>query len=463
MKHLFEILQNYSKEDIYPFHMPGHKRNFSQVPFLNMDITEIDGFDNLNNPTGILKELNQRLAGLFGAKESFLSVNGATSCVHAALFALCGSGGKIAVSANCHKSVYSALLISGAEPVFMEPEYMAPLSVFGSVKPETVRKTIAENPDLKGVFIVSPTYEGITSDIRTIAEICHEKAIPLVVDEAHGAHFFLSDIFPETALSQGADIVIHGLHKTLPFPTQTGLLSIQGDLINRDIIASLMTMTQSSSPSYILMGAAEKGLSFMEEESGEQWKKYIENLISFRKGCKDFINIKLLEKEDYPDEIFDYDMGKLIICGKKTSLSGKKTGEILTKNKIQAEAVCFNHAILMTSLLDTAEGFERLFRALKEADVSDISDAELKISPIKRNEKISMREAFFSKSEFILPEKCQGRISADFVSIYPPGIPVLIPGTVIEIEHIEILKEALRRNLEITGFDFSKGIKVITE
>ena len=443
--------------------MPGHKRNFSQVPFLNMDITEIDGFDNLNNPTGILKELNQRLAGLFGAEESFLSVNGATSCVHAALFALCGSGGKIAVSANCHKSVYSALLISGAEPVFMEPEYMAPLSVFGSVKPETVRKTIAENPDLNGVFIVSPTYEGITSDIRTIAEICHEKAVPLVVDEAHGAHFILSDIFPETALSQGADIVIHGLHKTLPFPTQTGLLSIQGDLINRDIIASLMTMTQSSSPSYILMGAAEKGLSFMEEESGEQRKKYIENLISFRKNCKDFINIKLLEKEDFPDEIFDYDMGKLIICGKKTSLSGKKTGEILTKNKIQAEAVCFNHAILMTSLLDTAEGFERLFSALKEADSSDISDAELKINPIKRNEKISMREAFFSNSKFILPEKCQGRISADFVSIYPPGIPVLIPGTVIEMEHIEILKEALRRNLEITGFDFSKGIKVITE
>lgn len=463
MKHLFENLYNYNDENIYPFHMPGHKRNFSAVPFLNMDITEVPGFDNLNNPKGILKEFNERLSKLFGSDKSFFSVNGATSCIHTAIYSLCGDGGKIAVPANCHKSIYSALLISGASPVFMAPEFNETLSVYGKLSPQTVAETISKNPDLKAVLAVSPTYEGVTSDIYQISSICHEKNIPLIVDEAHGAHFFMSDFFPETALSQGADLVINGLHKTLPFPTQTAVLHAKGNLINYSTIRSLMSMMLSSSPSYLLMGAAEKALSFLESDISPTLAEYEKNLSDFREKCRSFKTLHLLEKEDFPENIFGYDKGKLIVMGKTTPISSEKLDKFLWENKIGTESCGLNYVILMTSLCDSKDGFERLFKVLEKADSMRFFSEKSYFKIPAPDLQLSMKKAFFSEKKQLLLDECINEISADFVTIYPPGIPILIPGIKITPAHINLIKRAIKKEIEILGLESFNKIKVISD
>ena len=270
MEHLYRKLKEYANTGYYPFHMPGHKRNTaligSELPY-ELDITEIDGFDDLHHSEGILKELQEYAACVYHAEETHYLVNGSTVGLLSAVMGSTNSGDCILMARNCHKSVYNAVFMNQLHPIYIYPEN-------GAINPGEVKRILEENPNVKSVVITSPTYEGVVSDVERIAGIVHEKGIPLIMDEAHGAHFGFHPYFPKNSNTLGADIVIHSLHKTLPSLTQTALLHMNGELANRTDIREYVHMLQSSSPSYILMAGIDECVRFVGERSSDVFDNY---------------------------------------------------------------------------------------------------------------------------------------------------------------------------------------------
>ncbi|MBR5809679.1 MAG: aminotransferase class I/II-fold pyridoxal phosphate-dependent enzyme, partial [Clostridia bacterium] len=249
------IIDKLSGNKKIPMHMPGHKRNTALAPYLkrlgaDLDITEIDGFDNLHAPCGIIYESMQKAATLRNAKSAFYLVGGTTAGILASVSAVIDDADKVIVARNCHKSVYNALELKNAETVFVMPEIDEGTGISGSILPCDIEKAIKENPDAKLVILTSPTYEGVTSDIKAICRLAHSYNIPVLVDGAHGAHLGFTDDFLPDNISQGADISVESLHKTLPSLTQTAVCYVNGDLVDSKRIADRLSVFQSSSPSY---------------------------------------------------------------------------------------------------------------------------------------------------------------------------------------------------------------------
>ena len=236
MERLYDKLKAYSESDFYAFHMPGHKRNKTllgiELPY-DLDITEIDGFDDLHHADGILKEEQERAARVFGAEESHFLVNGSTVGILSAIAGVTNKGDQILVARNCHKSVYHAIYMNELNPVYLYPRFDSELQLNIEISAEDVRRALNRYPQIRAVMMVSPTYDGIVSDVAEIAKAAHEKGLPLIVDEAHGAHFGFDPYFPKSANIYGADLVINSLHKTLPALTQTALLHVNGEMVKR--------------------------------------------------------------------------------------------------------------------------------------------------------------------------------------------------------------------------------------
>lgn len=245
---IYTALQKYINDNIYPFHMPGHKqgRALSIDDIMKIDITEVDGVDNLHNAKEVILESQRLTAKLFGAKETFYLVNGSSCGIIASILTVCSPNDKILVARNCHKSVYSGIIFAGGNPVYIMPEIIDDYNIAGGINVDKLKNIM--NNSIKAVLITSPTYEGFCSDIKTIADIVHSYNSILIVDEAHGAHFKFNDYFPNTALEQGADIVIQSVHKTLPSLTQTALLHIQGNRVDIYKLKQMLSMVQTSSP-----------------------------------------------------------------------------------------------------------------------------------------------------------------------------------------------------------------------
>ena len=273
---LLERLKRYKESDIYPFHMPGHKRckNEFTNEFLNpyeIDITEIEGFDNLHHPEGILKDSMEWAAEVYGADKTYYLINGSSSGILSAICSTSPLNGKIIISRNCHKSVYHGVILNYLKTEYIYPQIIDELWINGGISVNDVEKILENNSDANAVLIVSPSYDGIVSDICGIAEIVHKKGIPLIVDEAHGAHFSFDKrekkrFFPRSALDCGADIVIQSLHKTLPSFTQTAVMHVRKGYINLEKLEWYLQIYQSSSPSYVLMAGIEKCIFEMEKK-----------------------------------------------------------------------------------------------------------------------------------------------------------------------------------------------------
>ncbi|MGL4790022.1 MAG: aminotransferase class I/II-fold pyridoxal phosphate-dependent enzyme, partial [Anaerotignaceae bacterium] len=296
---LYGKLKKYVEENVYPFHMPGHKmgNGLEENNVFAMDITEINDFDNLFKPEGIIKEAQQLMAKTFGAEESFFLVNGSSSGIIAAITSVCSDGDTILLARNCHKSVFNGLVVSGARPVYIMPTELEEIPVFGAINPKDVEFALEKNPQTKAVVITSPTYEGIVSDIEKISEIAHNYKIPLIVDEAHGAHFNFNHFFPKSAIKCGADMVIQSLHKTLPAPTQTAVLHIRKGLVNEVRLKKTLELVQTSSPSYIFMGMIDKLRDFLDTDGERAFEVYVESLKDLRKYISGLHNIKLLDSD----------------------------------------------------------------------------------------------------------------------------------------------------------------------
>jgi arginine decarboxylase len=492
---LLERLTEYAGSDAYPFHMPGHKRR--EIPDgipggfpdpYGIDITEIDGFDNLHHAEGILKDAMDEAAAIYGADRSWYLVNGSTCGILSAVFATTENGGKILTARNCHKAVYHAICLNRLEAEYLYPEEITEFGINGGIRAEDVRKALekdamrcagnsgdvrGKNTKIQAVLITSPTYEGVVSDIRAIADAAHEYGIPLIVDEAHGAHLEYADqchSFPKSALEYGADIVIQSLHKTLPCFTQTAILHVKGKFVDQDRVSRYLSMFQTSSPSYLFMAGMERCIRYMDGDGRNGMVRYEERLEHFMERMEGLQVLEVLDREICGKyrTVAGWDPSKIVVSTMRAEdFHGEELAETLRrKYHLEMEMTAPEYVIAMTSLMDTEEGFERLGTALLEIDgalrhcvepeqqkekgeskekerceTPEVTESKV-LHPVRR---MLICEAMDADTERTAFQDTVGKVSAEFVYLYPPGIPIIAPGEVftdVIVEKIVAYKAA---------------------
>ena len=500
---LINRLAAYARSDMYPFHMPGHKRRTGpEESFMNsctdsftnpfaVDITEIEGFDNLHHPEGILKDSMKWAADVYGADQTYYLINGSTGGI---LAAVCGSvprGGRILVSRNCHKSVYHGIYLNQLKTSYVYPQEIAGLGIQGGITAEDVDRMLKRYMDTQAVLIVCPTYDGIVSDIEAISQIVHRAGLPLIVDEAHGAHFRYDAMFPVSALDLGADVVIQSVHKTLPSLTQTALLHIKcnrpdgGCYADRERIDRYIHMVQSSSPSYVLMASIENSIYQMEKMDMAPYGKRLRGL---RQRLGRMNHLRLADTGLIGQAgIRDLDISKIVVSTRGTYLpsvgngltgfTGAQLDDILRREyHLEMEMYGADYVTAITTAMDSEEGLERLGDALVRIDArltDDGSNArrengsgpvmapdcktgqesmqKCSVYSMRCDTAMSVGEAMDGKIKSINLEDSPGCISGEFVYIYPPGIPIVAPGEWISRPILEVILEYRNKGLPVQG------------
>ncbi|WP_099467487.1 aminotransferase class I/II-fold pyridoxal phosphate-dependent enzyme [Konateibacter massiliensis] len=473
---LYEQLKKYSNSDYYPFHMPGHKRN-REIDFVNpfsLDITEIDGFDNLHHSEGILLDAQKKAAQLYKSEESYFLVNGTTAGILSAVSACTTKGGTVLMARNCHKAVYNAVFLNELKNIYIYPQKMGKYSVNCGLNTQNIKQLLIKNKNIQAVIITSPTYDGIVSDVEAIAKEVHKFHIPLIVDEAHGAHFGFHPYFPENSNSKGADIVIHSVHKTLPSLTQTAIMHVNGNRVDRDKLKRYLSIYQTSSPSYVLMASIDSCVELIKQKGEQLFSSYADNLSFLRNGISDLKKIKMVEENIVGNnDIYDLDRSKLILSVKNTDISGKELySRLLNNYHLQLEMAAGDYALAMTSVMDTEAGYQRLIQALHEIDdevnerqdkeeITLASEAEIGTA-IDYEAKVCMtitKAQNEEKADCELKD-AEGKIAAEYVYLYPPGIPLIAPGEQITGKLVEQVHKYADMGLSIEGMKDSSNRKI---
>lgn len=462
------ILQNrlteYSQSDFYPYHMPGHKRNPAgalPLNWTNRDITEIEGFDNLHDADGILKEVQEKAAMAYGAEESFYLVNGSTCGILSAISAAVSFGGELLIARNCHKSVYHGAYLRHLKLHYIYPEMLTEFDICEAVSARQVREALKEHPTVSAVLIVSPTYEGRIADVKAIAEVVHEKGLPLIVDEAHGAHLGFDSEFSINSARLGADLVINSVHKTLPAMTQTALLHVNGELINRQALKRFLRIYQTSSPSYVLMSSIEEAVEIAAEGSAfaeftVRWQKLLTELSGLQK-------LKILPNSFEECRNKQQDIGKLMISTKETELSGPQLYDMLVSEyHLQPEMVCESYVLCMFTIGDTEEGYERLAKALLAIDAKTRSVQKPDFGEIHLPEVVlPIYTAWEQEQEEVQLSEATDRVAGEFINLYPPGTPILVPGERFARETITFLEKCMSEGLTVQGISKEGNVRVL--
>lgn len=456
-KGILDALEQLHHSEDYPFHMPGHKRNMTGSPLEKayaLDITEIDGFDNLHDPEGILKEAMERAARLYHTEKTFFLVNGSTCGILSAIFAAVPRNAKVLVSRNSHKAVYNAISLLNLEAVYLYPEIHEEWGIAKGITAAQVEKALEKEPEIVAVILTSPTYEGMISQCCEIAEVAHKAGVPLIVDEAHGAHFPFHERFPQSALEAGADLVIQSVHKTLPAFTQTALLHLQGNLVQLKDVERYLSTFQSSSPSYLLMGGIDACIRLVEKKEAGLWQEMFAGLDAFYKEVQGLKHIRVFRGEESRK-----DPGKLVISVKGTSYTGQELYErLLEEYHLQMEMAADTYVLAILTCMDKPEGFRRLAQALLEIDKS-LEKRE--VLPRKETEGLISLETIGSalekELEYLDLKEAAGKECGCFLNLYPPGIPLIVPGEVISEELVDTLIEYQKQGLKLQGL---RGQKV---
>ena len=445
-----------------PMHMPGHKRKtpakYLKKLAADIDITEIDGFDDLHCPTGIIAEAEARAAALWGAERSHILVGGSTVGILAGIYSFLAPGDEVLVARNCHKSVYHGIEICGAVPRYVVPERDAKTGIFLDISPEKVAAALDYWSRIKLVVVTSPTYEGIISDIAAIADICHKRGVALLVDEAHGAHLDLSPEFTGGAVKAGADAVVQSLHKTLPSLTQTAIAHV-GGMCDKEKFARALNIFETSSPSYLLMASADGCVDYVKNH-GETFKKWSEALRKFRASAGSLKHLSIISGGG----AFGFDDSKIVISTAGAGVSGFELMKILReKYNIELEMAGEDHAVAMTGMFDTRSTLGKLSSALKKIDKTlksapapDFSGGDLPVYAL------TPKEAVVYPAEAVFAGEAEGEIAAEYVWAYPPGIPLVVPGEVIDGDTVARAKHLLSLGANVICADKSlKTLKVI--
>lgn len=461
---LEEKLRELAQSNRYPFHMPGHKRMLDGTNPYAIDITEIEDFDNLHHAEGIIKDAEDAAAKMYGAKKAYYLVNGSTCGILAAISASVKRGGKILVARNCHKSVYHAIFLRQLSPEYVYPENTH-YGIQGQISVNAIEKKLAECPDIQAVVLTSPTYDGLVSDVKSIAEVVHRRNIPLIVDEAHGAHFGFHEAFPQNAVAY-ADAVIMSVHKTLPAFTQTAVLCLCSDRIDEKEVEKYLGIYETSSPSYVLMAGIERSLRMVSDGGSELFAAYVEKLSGFRASVRDLKHLAVPDAEDFSgEEAYAFDPGKILIVT-KNGMSGQQLQETLLRDyALQMEMASGNYVVAMTSFMDTVEGFQSLSHALHAIDArmedtgkAAFSPKDIYRQPEKQMEPYQAEEAAHG---CIRLEEAAGQVSADYIYLYPPGIPMIVPGEILTEPMIQIIRQCQEAGLDVEGLPETDTINIV--
>ena len=472
---LAESLAAYADSDCYPFHMPGHKRRLTEMlpdfpealqRAARLDITEIDGFDNLHDPEGILKDAEEKAAALYGADSCYYSVNGSTAGLLTAISAAVPEGGKLILARNCHKAVYHSIYLRRLTPVYLYPDIVPGTSLAGTLTKEQIEAALIQNPDASAVLLTSPTYDGITADIASIAETVHRFGKTLIVDAAHGAHFGFHPGFPKSPVALGADLTIVSLHKTMPCLTQTALLLQKGSRVSTQRLRLFEGIYQTSSPSYLMMAAMDSCMDMVKKHGAGLWDSFFTERERFLECCSSLKRLQVLtdgtkwSRKMTSETGFLMDSGKILSETSKTCLTGKRFYDILLKQyHLQMEMAAGNYVTAIMTCCDTADGWQRLWDALKEIDDFCVAADE----PVQENRKllaypvlkqqISLTEALDAPKAQVPLTEAVGQTAGAFINLYPPGIPIVAPGEQITQEAVDVITRYRQMNLPVQGVD----------
>lgn len=437
----------------YQFHIPGHTKGNSALPefkkligkkALAVDTTdEFDGLGTLHPATGPIKEAQELAAEAFGAKKTFFLLNGSTAGNLALAMALTKKGKKIVTNRNCHRSILTGMIISGAEPLWLIPNRFEEWGIWGNVSPDSVEKMLAQNPDAGMVWITNPTYEGVVSDIKSIAEICKKYKVPLIVDEAHACLWNFNNHLPTSALKLGADAVVHSLHKTGGSMSQSSMLHIaHNSQIDVDAVEKALKLLHTTSPSLMLLASLDAARANLQSQRGrKQLERAVQNAKYLRREIDNLEHIHDLK----PDFGYKTDITKVFI--RDDRLSGKRLESILEIDfNIEVESASDAGLLILSNIGNTRADMQYLVKCLQQIDrtnYTDICYLENKkympmLTPII---KMTLREAYYSHKEVVPKSEAIGRISAEVIAECPPGISVLLPGELITEAHIPYLAD----------------------
>lgn len=450
---IVEALKTAYNHPTYQFHIPGHTKGFGTLPefrrlvgkkALMVDTTdEFDNLGTLTPATGPIKEAEELAAKAFGAKRTFFLINGSTIGNLAIAMGLTRKGQKVIVNRNCHRSILTGLIISGAEPLWIVPEKLSDWGLWGNIEAKDVETLLENNDDVSAVWITNPTYEGVVSDIESIAKICKKFDVPLIVDEAHGCLWNFNDKLPTSSLKLGADIVVHSLHKTGGSMSQSSMLHVSENskICVEDVERALMLL-HTTSPSLMLLGSLDAARANLQSERGQkQLSKAIANAKFLRS------EIDKMESIHHLKSGFGYktDVTKIFI--KADGLSGKRLESILEIDfGIEVESASDEGLLVLSNIGNKRSDFEYLAQCLHKIDTHNYKDIyylENKkhmpmLTPIIKK---SLRDAYFSEKEIIPKEQTVGRLSGEVVAECPPGISILLPGELITEEHLPYLTD----------------------
>lgn len=449
---LFEALVNYANQDVTPFDVPGHKRGLDDSnPLrqalgemtLKMDVNSMKELDLLSHPESVIKEAQELAAQAFNVDSAYFLVNGTTVGILAMILATCKSGDTLIVPRNCHKSVMNGIILSGAIPVFIQPEVDHHFGIAHGISVENVKTVLAENPKAKAIFVTYPTYFGAMNELTEICELAHAQNVKVIVDSAHGAHLtFLPGALD--AIRAGADAVTISMHKTGGSLTQSSLLLLQEKRIDTKHMQKVLNMLQTTSANYLLMGSldvARRDMALFGQQRFSELKPIVEEAIAALEKNSRYEVLK----PEYIHQHFNqrYDWTKLVIRVNALGLSGFEVYTLLKQQYgIQVELAEGYVIMAVISNVDTKETIGKLVRALKQIEINDGKGAPLEGATVTSNKinalAMSPQQAYHAESETIHIDDAIGRISADSLMIYPPGIPLIIPGEVISAEVVKL-------------------------
>lgn len=475
---LFDILKKYVKDKTISFHVPGHKggrgieefRDFVGENILAIDVTGgILEMDNIGNPLGPIKEAEELAAEAFKAEHAHFLVNGTTAGIQAMILSVANPGDKILIPRNAHRSVVGGLILSGAKPIYINPIIDENMGIAMGITPESVRRALIEHPDAKAVFVINPTYYGVASNLKEIVKIAHSYDKPVIVDEAHGAHFGFHEKLPLSAMEAGADMSAASVHKLIGSMTQSSILLIKSKYIDDHKVKAVMNLTQTTSPSYPLMAS----LDVARKQMALKGREMLQNTISLwektRQNLSSVGGLYILGNDEYTPGCFAYDLTKLVINFKDLGLSGFEVERFLRyEHNIAVELSDLYNILAIGAIGDTAENLQALENAIKSIAVEHGSKNIVKIScALPKNQElvVSPRDAYYSKKYQLPLEDAEGKISAEMLMAYPPGIPILCPGERITKQIIEYVKILNAEGCHLQGTEDpeAKSIKVLAE
>lgn len=475
---LVTALLKYAADMTIPFHVPGHKQGRGNRDLeallgstcLNIDLTCLEDTDNICNPVSVIKEAQALAAEIYGAQEAFFLTNGTTSGIQAMILSVCQPGDKIVIPRNAHKSAIGGLILSGAEPIYLEPEIHDHYGISMGITPEAVREVLVTQPGIKAVFVINPSYYGIASNLREIVEIAHSFGVPVIVDEAHGAHLPFDNRLPLSAMEAGADLSASSTHKLGGSLTQSSILLQQGKLINPKRVKSALNLTQTTSPSYILLASLDIARKQLAMNGNRMVQEAYDLAIAARTKLSQVPGLQVMDADVVGQKgCLQVDPTKIVVNVRALGLSGYEVEKLLRKKYgIQVELSDLFNIIALVSIGDNQATMDCLVRSL-----TDIAESQTIKNVVKYYNQVpsipaavvSPREAYYADTKTIRLDEAEGEISAESIMAYPPGIPIVCPGERITKEVIEYVNVLRNEDAVLQGTEDPKvkRIKVLAK